>query len=46
VAVPIPSADYPSPARRPQYSVLSSERLMAQFCRLPHWRDALQLCLR
>jgi dTDP-4-dehydrorhamnose reductase len=26
--------------------VLSSERLMAQFCRLPHWRDALQLCLR
>jgi dTDP-4-dehydrorhamnose reductase len=44
--VPIPSADYPSPAPRPQYSVLSSERLMAQFCRLPHWRDALQLCLR
>ncbi|CAN7563341.1 dTDP-4-dehydrorhamnose reductase [Pseudoduganella sp. LjRoot289] len=43
---PITSADYPVPARRPQYSVLSSQRLMEQFCQLPHWRDALGLCLR
>ena len=43
---PITSAEYPVPARRPQYSVLSSQRLQEQFCRLPHWRDALALCMR
>jgi|EP01034_Spumella_vulgaris_P027827 dTDP-4-dehydrorhamnose reductase len=43
---PITSAEYPVPARRPQYSVLSSQRLQEQFCRLPDWRDALALCLR
>ncbi|KQW96426.1 dTDP-4-dehydrorhamnose reductase [Massilia sp. Root418] len=42
---PITSAEYPVPARRPQYSVLSSQRLQ-QFCQLPHWRDALSLCMR
>ena len=44
--LPITTAEYPLPAPRPQYSVLSSERLMAQFCRLPHWQEALQLCLQ
>ena len=43
---PIASAEYPVPARRPQYSVLSSQRLVERFCQLPHWRDALGLCLR
>jgi dTDP-4-dehydrorhamnose reductase len=43
---PITSAEDPVPARRPQYSVLSSQRLQQQFCRLPHWRDALALCMR
>ena len=42
--VPIASAEYPVPARRPQYSVLSSARLQ-RFCHVPHWREALQLCL-
>ena len=44
--LPITSAEYPVPARRPQYSVLSSERLMARFCHVPEWRDALRLCLK
>jgi dTDP-4-dehydrorhamnose reductase len=44
--LPITSAEYPVPARRPQYSVLSSERLMARFCHLPHWREALRLCMQ
>jgi dTDP-4-dehydrorhamnose reductase len=44
--LPITSAEYPVPARRPQYSVLSSERLMARFCHLPEWREALRLCLK
>lgn len=43
---PIASAEYPTPARRPAYSVLSSQRLMDRFCQLPHWRDALHLCMR
>jgi dTDP-4-dehydrorhamnose reductase len=44
--LPISSAEYPTPARRPQYSVLSSERLIARFGHLPHWKDALRLCMR
>lgn len=43
--VPITSADYPLPARRPQNSLLDCTRLQAM-CRLPHWRDALALCLK
>ena len=40
--VPIPSADYPTPARRPANSVLSCERLAATFgTRIAHWRDGL-----
>lgn len=43
--VPITSADYPLPARRPENSVLDCTRLQAM-CALPHWRDALALCLK
>jgi len=44
--LPITSAEYPVPARRPEHSVLSSEKLMARFCHLPDWQHALQLCMR
>lgn len=44
--VPITTADYPVPARRPQYSVLSSQRLMDRFCTLPQWQEALRLCMK
>lgn len=43
--VPITSADYPLPAHRPENSVLDCTRLQAM-CALPHWRDALALCLK
>ncbi|MET0321183.1 MAG: dTDP-4-dehydrorhamnose reductase [Duganella sp.] len=43
--LPIGSAEYPTPARRPQYSVMSSERLMSRFCHLPDWKQALHLCI-
>jgi len=43
--LPITSAEYPVPARRPEFSVLSSQRLMDQFCRLPGWQEALRLCM-
>ncbi|HCT08525.1 MAG TPA: dTDP-4-dehydrorhamnose reductase [Pseudomonas sp.] len=44
--LPITSADYPTPAQWPQFSVMSSERLMTRFCHLPDWKTALQLCMR
>lgn len=44
--VPIESADYPTPARRPHYSVLNKSRIKQAFgLRLPHWREALGRCL-
>lgn len=42
---PISTQDYPLPAKRPANSVLSCERLIRTFCRLPKWDGALQLCL-
>lgn len=43
---PCYSSDYPSPVRRPAYSVLDKSKFKATF-QLPirHWRDALQACL-
>jgi len=43
--VPIETSDYPTPARRPAYSVLSCDRIRAAFgIELPHWGDALAAC--
>jgi dTDP-4-dehydrorhamnose reductase len=43
---PITTADYPTPARRPAYSVLSNERLIANYhVQLPEWRDQLKAAL-
>ena len=40
---PIASKDYPSPAKRPQNSRLSKEKLVQNgFCKLPPWEDALK----
>ncbi|MBL9011233.1 MAG: dTDP-4-dehydrorhamnose reductase [Alphaproteobacteria bacterium] len=42
----IATADYPTPARRPAYSVLDCARLEADFgLRLPQWQDAVERCL-
>ena len=39
---PIPTSEYPTPARRPQNSVLSNKKLNAAFgVQLPSWGDAL-----
>jgi dTDP-4-dehydrorhamnose reductase len=38
----ITTADYPTPAKRPAYSVLDSSKLQREFnCRLPDWQQAL-----
>lgn len=45
--IPIPTADYPTPARRPANSRLDNGKLERTFgVRLPDWREALELCLQ
>jgi len=44
--IPITTAEYPTPARRPAYGVLATGRLREVFgLALPQWRDALHECL-
>ncbi|HEY0662473.1 MAG TPA: dTDP-4-dehydrorhamnose reductase [Lysobacter sp.] len=44
--VPITTAEYPTRARRPAYSVLDTERLQQEYgVALPEWRTALQRTL-
>ena len=43
---PIPGSQYPTPAPRPDYSVLSNKKLLETFgLSLPDWRDGLARCL-
>ncbi len=43
---PITTTDYPTPARRPAYSVLDTTRLRTVFAlSLPDWTSSLRLCL-
>ena len=44
--IPIPTTEYPTPATRPKYSLLSNRKLKQVFHHeLPHWQDALKECL-
>jgi len=44
--LPITTADYPTPAQRPTYSVLSNAKIAKTFgITLPAWDKALNLCL-
>jgi dTDP-4-dehydrorhamnose reductase len=44
--IPITTAEYPMPAKRPRDSTLANDRLLREFgIRLPTWRSALALCM-
>ena len=43
---PIPTSEYPPPAKRPAYSVLSNDKRARVFgIRLPGWQEGLERCL-
>ncbi|HYC27937.1 MAG TPA: dTDP-4-dehydrorhamnose reductase [Chitinophagaceae bacterium] len=43
---PIPSSQYPTPARRPQYSLLDKSRIRGAFdLEIPDWRKSLEICI-
>jgi dTDP-4-dehydrorhamnose reductase len=46
VVKPVTTAEFPRPARRPAYSVLSPDSLHAYHIRMPEWQDALRRYLR
>lgn len=43
---PIPTEKYPTPAKRPHYSVLSKEKIQNELnLTIPYWRDSLRNCI-
>ncbi len=45
--LPIPATDYPTPAQRPENSMLDSSKLLADFgVQLPDWRVSLDQCMQ
>jgi len=43
---PIPSSQYPTPAKRPSYSVLDTSKIRETFnVVIPEWKDSLKKCL-
>lgn len=43
---PIPSSNYPTPAKRPSYSVMDTAKIQQTFnIAIPFWKDSLQKCL-
>lgn len=44
---PIPTSAFPTPAKRPAYSVLDKKKIMEVFdIAIPHWKDSLAECLQ
>ena len=44
---PISTEEYPTPAKRPYYSVLNKEKIKKAFnLQIPYWRDSLKKCLQ
>jgi dTDP-4-dehydrorhamnose reductase len=46
VVLPIPTEQYPTPARRPQYSILDKEKIKTKYnIQLVPWKKSLHKCL-
>lgn len=44
---PIPTAQYPTPAKRPSFSLLDTHKIQATYqLTIPAWKDSLQRCLQ
>ena len=44
---PINTHDYPLPAKRPKYSILSKKKISQEYAlNIHHWKDALKACLK
>jgi dTDP-4-dehydrorhamnose reductase len=44
--IPIETIDYPLPAPRPAYAVMSKEKIKEQFgLKIPHWKTSLKNCI-
>jgi dTDP-4-dehydrorhamnose reductase len=44
---PIETKDYPTPAKRPHYSLLNKAKIKEKFnIKIPYWKDGLDDCLR
>ncbi len=44
---PIRTTQYPTPAKRPSYSVLSKDKIKRNYdIEIPYWRDSLQRCIQ
>jgi dTDP-4-dehydrorhamnose reductase len=44
---PIETKDYPTPAKRPHYSVLNKKKIKKEFnIEIPYWRESLRKCLQ
>lgn len=45
--IPVETREFPSPAPRPWYSVLSKEKIRNIYgLNIPYWRDSLEVCLK
>ncbi len=45
IVKPITTAQYPTAAKRPAYSVLDTSKIRARGIHIPHWRKSLEICL-
>ena len=44
---PINTEEYPLPAKRPKYSILSKKKIVEEYdLNIVHWKDSLRFCLK